>query len=342
MLARCPGRVGRRRARPARVASVALLCAALAGCAASPRLGESQRAASLPPAVELTHVPFHPQADQQCGPAAVATVLGAAGRDASLEALSRELYLPERQGSLQPEIVASIRARGLVPYPLDATFDALLAELAAGRAVLVLQKQGLGPWPAWHYAVVVGYDVARDTLVLRSGTNERLELRTAVFETTWDRAGRWAIVALEPGVLPTRPDLQRYVAAAAGLESTGQAEPARRAYEAAALAWPHSALPRLGLANLAAGRGDWEAAERGYAEVLRIEPGNAAATNNRAEAMARLGCPATARRWLTDAAARIEADDPLRPALEHTLAELAARPPASPEPVHCGRFGSQP
>jgi tetratricopeptide (TPR) repeat protein len=341
MLAGCPGRVGRRRARPTRVASVVLLCVALAGCAASPRLGETQRAAFLPAAVELAQVPFYPQTDQQCGPAAVATVLGAAGRDVSLDALSRELYLPQRQGSLQPEIVASIRARGLVPYPLDPSLEALLTEVAAGRAVLLLQKQGLGPWPAWHYAVVVGYDVARDMLVLRSGTRERLELRTAVLETTWDRADRWAIVALEPDVLPARPDLQRYVAAAAGLEATGQVEPARRAYETAAQAWPQAALPRLGLANLAAGRGDWEVAERGYADVLRIEPGNAAAINNRAEAIARLGCPATALRWLTAAAKPIEVDDPLRPALENTLAGLAVRP-AAPEPADCGRFAPQP
>lgn len=309
----------------------------LAGCAGHLRIADATGAAGLPTQVELTTTPFHPQSDQQCGPAALATVLGAAGHEASPASLSPEIFLPGRQGSLQPEIVAAIRARGLLPYEFEGDLATLFAEVAAGRPVLVLQRQGFGPWPAWHYAVVVGYDATLDLVILRSGTRERLQLRAAVFDATWSRADRWAVVALEPGTLPARTDLTRYLQAAAGLEATQRYDEARNAYAAAVAQWPYEPLPRLGAANVEAALGHWGEAERGYAHVLHLAPGLAAAINNRAEALSRLGCRALALRVLDDGAARLAPDDPLRPALSRTLAAIEAMPAPSSgrEPALC-------
>ena len=275
--------------------AAALVALALGGCAGPARLAELAAPATLPPHVELGSTPFYPQADQQCGPAALAAVLGAAGHAVQPEQLAREIFLPGRQGSLQPEIVGAMRARGLLPYEVGRGLGDLMVELAAGRPVLVLQKQGLGPWPAWHYAVAIGYDAGRDRLLLRSGTTERLAVRATVFEATWSRADHWALVALEPGQLPARPDLARYMKGAAGLEAVGQVDAAGAAYSAAIGHWPDEPLPRLGRANVDAARGHWTKAERGYAEVLRLDPGSAAALNNRAEALGRLGCWTAAR-----------------------------------------------
>lgn len=317
-----------------------LLALLLAGCAGQSRLVDTTGPAGLPPKVELTATPFHPQSDQQCGPAALATVLGAAGRDVLPASLSQEIFLPGRRGTLQPEIVAAIRARGLLPYELEGDLTTLFAEVAAGRPVLVLQRQGFGPWPAWHYAVVVGYDATRDVVTLRSGTRERLQLRAAVFDATWARADRWAIVALAPGTLPARTDLTRYLRAAAGLEATRQYDEARAAYAAAVAQWPYEPLPRLGGANVEAALGHWREAEHGYAEVLRLAPGLAAAINNRAEALSRLGCRTLALRVLDDGAARLAPDEPLRVALSRTLAAIEASPalPAGSEPALCAQL----
>jgi hypothetical protein len=336
---RASDRPQRRGARPGAVAAV-VLSLALTACAGPGSLLETSRPAGLPVAVELDSTPFHPQADQQCGPAALATVLGAAGRTATLEGLAREIFVPGRQGSLQPELVGAVRARGLLPYELGDGLAELMAEVAGGRPVLVLQKQGLGPWPAWHYAVAIGYDGARDTILLRSGRTERLELRAAMFDATWSRAERWAIVALEPGTLPARPDLSRYVHAAAALEAVGQLESAAAAYEAAVRRWPDAPMPRFGLANVAAARGDWGAAERGYRAALELEPRLAAALNNRAEALARLGCPVTARHVLERGAAAIDPGDPLRATLSRTLAALEAR--AVEDDASCRCYGAIP
>ena len=295
----------------------------LAGCAGPSRL--AQLPAGLPERVELTATPFHPQTEHQCGPAALATVLGAAGRNIDPAELATEVYLPGREGSLQPELAAAARARGLLAYEIGPSMSDLLAEVAAGRPALVLQQLGAGPWPYWHYAVVIGYDKTRGQVLLRSGTDARLGLRASLFESTWDRGGRWGLVLLEPGTLPARPDPVRYMRAAAALETARNPDAAKAAYAAAVKLWPQEPLPRVGLGNLAAAAGDWVGAERWYRAVLADDPSQAAALNNRAEALVRLGCPDAARLALQQGMIHVAADDPLQPVLQQTVRDLSVQ-----------------
>jgi tetratricopeptide (TPR) repeat protein len=305
-----------RRSRAAGAAATAAVLA-LAGCAARGPQLPLPAAAGLPSSVELESTPFFPQRDYQCGPAALATVLVASGAPAQPDDVVAEVYLPGRKGSLQAELVAATRSRGRLPYVLPPTLDDLLAQLAAGHAVLVLQKTGAGPWPGWHYAVVIGYDATRDRLVLRSGTERRLEMSATYFRTTWDRADRWAMTVLEPGRLPAVPDLGRYMEAAAGFEAVGRLDDAERAYHAAVRQWPDESLPRLALANVALARGDRAAAERGLRDALHFDPGNVAARNNLAEVLRSMGCPESARREIA-AAVELAGDGPLARAVEST------------------------
>lgn len=318
--------VGRGRAWAVLLLMLALLL--LVGCAGPSRF--AQLPAGLPGQVELTATPFYPQVEHQCGPAALATVLGAAGRNVDPAALATEVYLPGRQGSLQPELAAAARARGLLVYETGPSLSDLLAEVAAGRPALVLQQLGMGPWPYWHYAVVIGYDQARGQVLLRSGTDERQALRASLFESTWDRGGHWGLVLLEPGTMPARPDPVRYMSAAAALETAGNPDAAKAAYAAAVALWPKAPLPRLGLGNLAAAAGDWAEAERWYRAVLTDDPAQAAALNNRAEALVRLGCPAAARLLLQQGTVHVAGDDPLQPMLQQTVRDLSAQPAATP------------
>lgn len=295
----------------------------VAGCATRGPLLPQLTGDSVPPRVELTTTPFFPQRDYQCGPAALATVLAASGVIVDADALVPEVYLPGRHGSLQPELVAAARGRGRVPYVLPPRAEVLVAQVAAGTPVLVMQKLGAGPWPGWHYAVLVGYDATADRVLLRSGTDERLELSAARFLTTWDRAGRWAMVTLRPGQMPAAPDLARFMEAAAGLEAVGRLEEAGRAYEAAAREWPDEALPQLGLANLAYAHGDLKEAERRFRAAIQIAPADVAARNNRAEVLLQLGCPASARKEI-ETAQTLAGDGPLAAAVAASASKIAA------------------
>jgi hypothetical protein len=310
------------------VLALLLVLLLLVGCAGPSRL--AQLPAELPERVELTATPFHPQTEHQCGPAALATVLGAAGRNVDPAALATEVYLPGRQGSLQPELAAAARSRGLLAYETGPSLAELLAQVAAGRPVLVLQQLGAGPWPYWHYAVVVGYDTVSGTVLLRSGTDQRQALRASLFAATWDRGGNWGLVLLEPGTMPAQPDPARYMSAAAALEAAGNPGAANAAYAAAARLWPKAPLPRLGLGNLAAAAGNWAEAERWYRAVLADDPAQAAALNNRAEALVRLGCRDAARLLLQRGTVHVAADDPLQPVLQQTVRDLSAQVAAAP------------
>jgi len=311
--------------RPSRAARAAAIAAVLvlAGCTTGGPQLPPVVASGLPASVELESTPFFPQQDYQCGPAALATVLVASGALVSPDELVADVYLPGRNGSLQAELVAAARSRGRLPYVLPPSLDDLLAQLAAGHPVLVLQKTGAGPWPGWHYAVVIGYDASRDRLVLRSGTESRLEMSATHFRATWDRADRWAMTVLEPGRLPARADFGRYMEAAAGLESVGRLDDAEQAYRAAVQHWPGESLPRLALANIALARGDEAAAERELRAALSLAPDDVAARNNLAEVLRLMGCPGSARREIS-IAARLAAGGPLAAAVASTQRRIDA------------------
>ncbi len=297
-----------RRGRPrrARGAAACLALLVLGGCAARGPLLEPDDLAGLPRSVALEQTPFFPQRDFQCGPAALATLLVAGGVAAGPDDLVDEVYLPGRKGSLPAEMIAATRSRGLLPYLVPESLAAVLELVAAGEPVLVLQKTGAGPWPGWHYAVVVGYDLGRERVLLRSGTEARLELHFDRFLMTWQRAGRWALAALDPAVVPASAEFNRFMEGAAGLEAVGRHAAAARAYQAAASRWPEQTLPQLGMANLAYARGDLAGAERLLAHVVQRAPKDVAAGNNRALVLLEMDCPQAAREQL--AAAERQAD----------------------------------
>jgi hypothetical protein len=260
----------------------------LAGCAGAPL-----RPASLPPRVELASVPFHPQREYECGPAALAMLLGASGVAVTPDELVPQVYLPGRQGSLQVELVAAARRHGRIPYVLRPDPGALLAELAAGRPAIVLQNFGSRSAPQWHYAVAIGYEPGY--LLLRSGLDERLRLRETRFLGTWQRGDAWALVALRPGELPADDDAARYLAAAGAFERFAAAADARDAFAAATRRWPAEPAAWLGLGNALARAADVDGAEQAYRRALVLAPRHAAARNNLADLLAGRGCVTAAR-----------------------------------------------
>jgi hypothetical protein len=296
------------------------------GCATRAPVLEPLAAAGLPGSVDLDGTPFHPQERYQCGPAALATVLSASGATVTPEVLVPEVYLPGRRGSLQPELLASTRNHGRMPYVLPPTSEALFATVADGVPVLVLQKLGAGPFPGWHYAVLVGYDAGEERVLLRSGTTRRKAVPAQHFIATWERGGRWAMAAVPPGDMPPVPDFANYMVAAAGLEAVGRVDDARLAYEAAMREWPGQSLPQLALANLAYARGDLAGAERGFNAAAGLDPTNAAARNNRAEVLRQMGCT-TAARHEAERARALAAGGPFEATVAATARQVAAMPP---------------
>jgi len=223
-------------------------------------------------------VPFFPQTDYQCGPAALATVLAHAGVAVTADDLVDEVYIAGLKGSLQPELLGATRRHGLIPYVLEPDVTALAAELAAGRPVLVLQNLGVERVPVWHYAVVVGID--QGDVILRSGTEQRRVERDVRFLRSWQRGDNWAFVPVEPGTLPSTATAGSYVRALAGAEALLAPAAAQRGYDAALQRWPNDELVLFAAAGQRHATGDLSGATTLYRQLLAAAPQHAAAHNN--------------------------------------------------------------
>ena len=299
----------------------ALLLLFIVGGCATPQVATliAHPPAALPERAELTSVPFYPQERYQCGPAALATALVYSGVAIKPEALVEQVYLPAREGSLQAEMLAAARRHGRVAYRLAPRLEDLLREIAAGTPVVVLQNLAFSFAPRWHYAVAVGYDRAREELVLRSGTTERLAMTLSNFERTWARSGHWAMVALPADRLPATAREEDYVAAVVALERVSH-EAARRAYATALARWPRNFVARMGFGNAAYAARDFSAAEKAYRQAALDHPEAADAWNNLAQALIRLGRSDEARQAAQRAVALGGAR---RPQYERTLRSIA-------------------
>lgn len=270
---------------------------ALSGCATPTQTRQLARDTppDLPAHVELSRVPFFPQEDYQCGPAALATVLVNQGIGVDPDTLVSEVYIPERRGSLQTEMLAAARSRGMVAYRLEPELEHVLTEVAAGNPVLVFQNLGVKWIPQWHYAVVIGYDLETREILLRSGTIERHVNSFSRFERTWLRGGRWAFVATPPDAPPATVRALPWLQAANALESTGRLEPAAVAYEAATRQWPEHPVGWIGLGNARYALSDLAGAEHAFRELIGRQPEAHAAWNNLAHVLLARGCGGQAR-----------------------------------------------
>ena len=272
--------------------------------------------------VELTSVPFHPQVTDQCGPAALASILNDAGVAVDAESLKNRVYIPGREGSLQLELLATTRHYQRIPYVIDTDPGAIVAELRAGRPVLILQNLGANLLPRWHYAVVVGYLAEQRQFVLRSADRPRLLLDAKKLLRTWQRGNYWAFVALTPGELPANANAKRYLRSVAAMEATGEPRYAANAYRSAAGAWPDNTLAWLGLGNASYNDGDLMGARTAYRQVLEIDPEHSIAMNNLSQVYSELGCRDEAISMLDTALSIVDEDDRVHGHLLSTMEQL--------------------
>ncbi len=301
------------------VVGVFLLC--LGACATPPqtRLMLSSPPASLPRHVELTSVPYFAQDAYQCGPASLAMSLNAVGFSVTPEILKSELYLPDRHGSLQVEMLAAARRNGAVAYQLAPELNDVMQEIAAGSPVVVLQNLAFSWYPVWHYAVVIGYDLDQAEIILRSGPEQRQVLPMRTFEYTWARSNYWAMVAMPPGKIPETADATRFIAAVSALEKISGPGKVQGTYIAALKRWPGNLSAQIGVGNAAYQLHDLDQAEVAFRLAAHDHPDSVAAFNNLAQTLYDQGHSDEA---LQAAHRAVSLGGPLAQTAQETLAEI--------------------
>jgi len=266
-------------------------CFVLAGCASLLEVDQLRQlpefAAQKP--LKISKVPFFPQQEYQCGPAALAILLNWSGVTVTPDQLTSLVYVPQRKGSYQAEMLAAARQYRRIPYEIKPDVRSLLDEIAAGHPVLVFQNLGLSWYPQWHYAVVTGIDLVNNTIQLHSGTIKDHVMMLDTFERTWQRANKWAMVVLTPGAMPASVEPLSYVKAIAYFESKGDLTLALQAYQAGLQRWPDSLLVLMGAGNVLYRQRQLQQAQLMYGHAIELNPDYAPAHNNLAQVFLELG-----------------------------------------------------
>lgn len=285
----------------ARLAGVFILLLVLTACARNPVLLQSTYS-ELPPTAELKDVPFHAQTEFQCGPATLAMVLNHQGIETAVDQLIPQVFLPGRDGSVQPEMLATVRRYEQLAFPIRGTMDTLLRHLAAGDPVVVMQNLSLPIYPMWHYAVAIGYDLPTETLILRSGEIERHSMSFSRFDATWARTERWGFVVAKPGTLPEGISVHNALKAISAYEEAHGPRATLSSWQAFIARHPSNAMGQFALGNALYADQQPDAARKAFERATELDPTMGAAWLNLGLVLTQLEAVEAAIDALTQAA----------------------------------------
>jgi len=144
----------------------------------------------------LLNVPFFPDDTDQCGPSALASVLGYWGKPAEPAVLRQEIYQAQLKGSLTVDLLLAVENRGFSAEMVNGSLDRLRSELDAGHPLIAFVNVGYRFYPVGHYLVITGYDDRRQSVCAHSGMKRDQWISYWKFDKQWEKTARWAFLIL--------------------------------------------------------------------------------------------------------------------------------------------------
>lgn len=142
-------------------------------------------------------VPFFPEDDKLCGPAAIASVMGYYGARTGMEE-ARRVYDERLQGSLPMDMLLYAKDKGFYAKYYEGGLEDLKANLASGRPLILFLNMGLPGYPAGHYVVAIGYNDRYGTIIAHSGMNGRELISYDRLSAAWSMTGYSTLLLTPP------------------------------------------------------------------------------------------------------------------------------------------------
>jgi tetratricopeptide (TPR) repeat protein len=202
-----------------------------------------------------------------------------AGRDVSVDQVTPQVFTPGMKGSFQVDMISAARRNKTMAIPIEG-LENLLKEIEAGHPVVVFENLALKWIPQWHYAIVFGYDLDKQTVAMHSGPEANKQWDIRKFERSWKLGDYWALVVLPPGELSVVADELTHSRAAAALEELKLIPEAQKAYASILKKWPESLAANIGAANIAYANAEYGHAVEFLSNATKAHPTSAVAWHN--------------------------------------------------------------
>jgi ABC-type bacteriocin/lantibiotic exporter with double-glycine peptidase domain len=151
------------------------------------------RSQPSPRAHIIAGVPFFPQQPHQCGPAALAALLGFFGHPIDPERIAEEIYEPTSAGTSTVAMLAYGARHRLPLHTMPGDIEDIHREIDAGRPLIALHRRAW-LWRDFHYVVVTGYEPGDGTLYGYSGRSAHARWSAEEFRRRWAPGGNWLLL----------------------------------------------------------------------------------------------------------------------------------------------------
>ena len=239
----------------------------------------------IPQSKRISNVPFINQAVGHCGPATLTMAMQWTGLAVDVNQIASQVYTPGAKGSFQSDMISASRRQGLMAIPINDLLS-LLTEVAAGHPVIIFENLALSWLPQWHYALVHGYDLQKQVIIMHSGPDANYHWDLAKFERSWMLGNYWGLVVIPAGELSATGNELAHVTAAVGLEKAQKNTEAEKSYRKILQKWPTSLVALIGLGNLVFQKGQRNEAVQLLRRATKAHPQSKAAWHNLAVAEA--------------------------------------------------------
>ena len=142
--------------------------------------------------VEVEGVPFFPQLEYQCGPAAIAGVLNFFGDRVKPDEVADAIYRGNIRGTVSIDMVLFARQRGFSSSWYEGNLEDIIMRLDRGHPLIVMVDLGFSPLSTHHYMVVIGYNSSG--IIANSGTTSRKHIAWDRFFSQWGKTHNWTLL----------------------------------------------------------------------------------------------------------------------------------------------------